>query len=63
MAPFGAALIVVLAAGVAVVVARWLNVALDPAQLVAPERVPFLGGGGSETHAWSRFHVRYWATG
>ena len=61
MAPFGAALVVVLSAGVAVVVARWLGVALDPAQLVASERVPFLGGGASEAHAWSRFHVRYYA--
>ncbi len=61
MASFGAALVVVLAAGVAVVVTRWLGVALDPAQLVASERAPFLGGGASEAHAWSRFHVRYYA--
>jgi NADH-quinone oxidoreductase subunit A len=61
MASFGAALVVALGAGVAVVVARWLNVALDPAQLVASEREPFLGGGSSGAHAWSRFHVRYYA--
>ncbi len=62
MASFGAALVVALTAGLAaLVVSRWLHVALDPAQLVAPERAPFLGGGFSEVHAWSRFHVRYYA--
>lgn len=25
-----------------------------------PQRVPFLGGFEPETHAWSRFHVRYY---
>jgi len=25
-----------------------------------PARAPFLGGGEPETHAWSRFHVRYY---
>ncbi|MGC3874603.1 NADH-quinone oxidoreductase subunit A [Halomonas sp. GXIMD04776] len=25
-----------------------------------PQRAPFLGGGLPETHAWSRFHVRYY---
>ena len=25
----------------------------------APQRVPFIGGFEPETHAWSRFHVRY----
>ena len=61
MASFGAALTVAIAAGVGVLVTRWLHVALDPAQLVAPERAPFLGGGESEVHAWSRFHIRYYA--
>lgn len=27
----------------------------------APERVPYLGGAPPETHAWSRYHVRYYA--
>ncbi len=61
MAPFGAALVVALATGVAFVVGRWVHVELDPARLVAAEREPFLGGGSSEAHAWSRFHVRYYA--
>ncbi len=26
----------------------------------APQRVPFLGGFEPDTHAWSRFHVRYY---
>ncbi len=26
----------------------------------APERTPYLGGYAPETHAWSRFHVRYY---
>lgn len=25
-----------------------------------PRRAPFLGGGTPETHAWQRFHVRYY---
>ncbi|PVA08913.1 NADH-quinone oxidoreductase subunit A [Pelagivirga sediminicola] len=25
-----------------------------------PQRAPFLGGGLPETHAWQRFHVRYY---
>jgi len=25
-----------------------------------PQRAPFLGGGIPDTHAWSRFHVRYY---
>ncbi|MGI8758947.1 MAG: NADH-quinone oxidoreductase subunit A [Acidimicrobiales bacterium] len=61
MAPFAAALTVVLAAGVAVLTSRWLHVAFDDGPSTAPERVPFLGGGLPEVHAWSRFHVRYYA--
>ncbi|MCQ4320808.1 NADH-quinone oxidoreductase subunit A [Stutzerimonas stutzeri] len=25
-----------------------------------PQRAPFLGGGQPDSHAWSRFHVRYY---
>ena len=28
--------------------------------LTEPFKVPFLGGGEPETHAWSRYHVRYY---
>ncbi len=44
MAPFAAALAVVLATGVAVLATRWLPAAV-PSGLTASERVPFLGGG------------------
>lgn len=26
----------------------------------APQKTPFLGGGEPATHAWSRYHVRYY---
>ena len=32
----------------------------DPFGSVAPQRVPVLGGGEPLTHAWSRFHIRYY---
>ncbi|EPC00213.1 hypothetical protein L861_06890 [Litchfieldella anticariensis FP35 = DSM 16096] len=25
-----------------------------------PQRAPFLGGGSPDTHAWNRYHVRYY---
>lgn len=34
---------------------RW-----SPYPSSAPQRVPVLGGPEPETHAWSRFHVRYY---
>ncbi|HEV2767727.1 MAG TPA: NADH-quinone oxidoreductase subunit A [Acidimicrobiales bacterium] len=61
MAAFGAALTVVVAGAVAVLVTRWLRLALGPGALTPPEQAPFLGGGSVETHAWSRYHVRYYA--
>ena len=36
--------------------ARWR----DPYGTTAPQRVPVLGGFEPATHAWSRFHVRYY---
>src|SRR3546814_4825352 len=48
MAAFGAALVVVLAAGSALVVTRWAGRAVDRAHLTAFERDPFLGR--SEEH-------------
>lgn len=32
----------------------------DPFTSVAPQRVPVLGGSEPLTHAWSRFHIRYY---
>jgi NAD(P)H-quinone oxidoreductase subunit 3 len=61
MAAFGSALAVVLAAAVAVLAARWLPRSVGSLAVTAPERVPFLGGGLPEVHAWSRYHVRYYA--
>ncbi len=61
MAAFGAALTAVVGVGVAVLSMRWLRLAVDPTTLTAPERAPFLGGGEPDVHAWSRFHVRYYA--
>ncbi|MBW3611342.1 MAG: NADH-quinone oxidoreductase subunit A [Actinobacteria bacterium] len=58
--PFGTALVVVLATGIAVLATRWLPRADGPPP-TAPERIPFLGGGVPEVHAWSRFHIRYYA--
>jgi NADH-quinone oxidoreductase subunit A len=33
---------------------------LRPARPPWPARMPYLGGGEPATHAWSRFHVRYY---
>ena len=60
MSAFAGALTVTVGAGAAVLLTRWLGLALDPSPLTAPERAPFLGGGRLEVHAWSRFHVRYY---
>lgn len=61
MVAFGAALVAAAGIGVALLISRWLGLTLDPATVTAPERMPFLGGGQPEVHAWSRFHVRYYA--
>lgn len=61
MAALGAALAVFLAAVMAVGSVRWLGDVLNPLQVTVPERVPFLGGSEPATHAWSRFHIRYYA--
>jgi NADH:ubiquinone oxidoreductase subunit 3 (subunit A) len=56
----GAAL-TVFAAGVGVfLIARWLNGALAEGAFAAPERMPFAGGHPPPTHAWSRYHARYY---
>lgn len=34
---------------------------LDPRRLTEPQKTPFLGGGEPATHAWSRYHVRYYS--
>jgi NADH:ubiquinone oxidoreductase subunit 3 (subunit A) len=61
MAGAGAALTVVVAALVALLATRALGSALAGHDLTAPERCPFAGGVAPEVHAWSRYHVRYYA--
>jgi NADH-quinone oxidoreductase subunit A len=61
MAALGAALTVFLAGGVALLAVRWTSDVTNPPAATAPSRVPFAGGLASDTHAWSRFHVRYYA--
>ena len=61
MAGAAAALIVLLAAAGALLLTRWLGDLLRPGTATAPEQVPFLGGTAPAVHAWSRFHLRYYA--
>lgn len=56
----GAALTVLAAAALAVLAVRWVGDALNAPALTVPERTPFTGGYPPETHAWSRYHVRYY---
>ncbi len=30
-------------------------------QVTEPQKIPFLGGSEPETHAWQRFHARYYS--
>lgn len=61
MASLGAALVVFLAALGAGLLLRWTGDALNGTAVAAPDRMPFVGGHPPFTHAWSRFHVRYYA--
>lgn len=56
----GAIVVALIAGGVSLGV-RSVGDLLAPPQTTASERTPFLGGLDPETHAWSRFHVRYYA--
>ena len=60
-AVLGAAFAVFLAGAAAFLVLRRVGDALNPWPATAPERVPFLGGYPPDVHAWSRYHVRYYA--
>lgn len=61
MAALGAALTVFVAGVCAVLAVRWTGDQLNRASFSAPERSPFAGGYPPEVHAWSRYHVRYYA--
>ncbi len=52
------ALVVFVAAALAAVGLRWRMEGTSP--LSWPQRAPFLGGGETDTHAWGRFHARYY---
>lgn len=58
---FGAALTVFVVAVAFLLFVRWAGTVGDPRRIPQPETVPFLGGHPPRTHAWSRFHVRYYA--
>jgi NADH-quinone oxidoreductase subunit A len=61
MAALGAALAALLAGLGALLVVRWVGDTLTRVEPSAPELVPYLGGSAPATHAWSRFHARYYA--
>nr|WP_299246054.1 NADH-quinone oxidoreductase subunit A [uncultured Halomonas sp.] len=50
--------IVLIAAGLGLLI-QWLPMRHQPMPTY-PQRAPFLGGGLPETHAWNRYHVRYY---
>jgi len=45
----------------ALLILRWVGVALHPIEIPEPQRLPFLGGHPPSTHAWGRYHIRYYA--
>lgn len=49
---------VTLSAVAAALAARWLTGVSAP--LRAPQAVPFIGGAQPATHAWSRYHARFY---
>lgn len=59
LATLTAAVSVAMAAAGLVWLVRWAG-DLGSAAPMWPQRMPFLGGGVPETHAWSRFHARYY---
>ena len=61
LAALGAALTVFVAGVLAVLVYRWLDALARPVPSGESQLVPFTGGQEPGVHAWSRFHVRYYA--
>ena len=57
---FGAGLAVATVFTLVMIAAVWRAHRRDVAWSTAPQRVPFAGGSEPRTHAWSRFHVRYY---
>ena len=56
----GGVLTVFVGAVAAVLLARWVEGAVRTAALAESQLVPALGGHEPATHAWNRYHVRYY---
>ncbi|MDP8959185.1 MAG: NADH-quinone oxidoreductase subunit A [Actinomycetota bacterium] len=61
MAPYWAVLAVFVAGFVAMLALRHAGDLLQPPRGTAPGRVPYAGGLAPDTHAWNRYHVRWYA--
>jgi NADH:ubiquinone oxidoreductase subunit 3 (subunit A) len=61
MGALAAALSVFVAGVVGFLVMRWVGDVVEPPAHSAPQRVPFAGGFAPSVHAWSRYHIRYYA--
>lgn len=61
MAALGGALTLLLGGLVALSILRFTGGLLAPSGTSDAQRVPFLGGHPPQVHAWSRYHVRYYA--
>jgi NADH-quinone oxidoreductase subunit A len=60
LAPLGGLLTVVAATATLVLAVREIADVWNPVPGTEPERMPFAGGHPPRTHAWSRFHARYY---
>lgn len=61
LGPLGVTVAVFVGALGAVLVLWWFGGRGELRTVPAPERVPFAGGLPPTMHAWSRYHVRYYA--
>ncbi len=61
MFALGGAFTVFVAGILAWLAMRWVGEVLSPVAGSDAERVPFTGGYEPAAHAWSRYHVRYYA--
>lgn len=57
----GALLVLISAVTGALLVVRWAGAALHPEHIPEPQRLPYLGGRPPATHAWSRYHIRFYS--
>jgi NADH-quinone oxidoreductase subunit A len=60
LGPLAVATAVMLAALLAALASWWAGARGRGRHATAPERVPFSGGRQPRTHAWSRYHARYY---